>query len=349
MTSEQGCSSSSNEHQVSTSQREEETKPHSSVTARMQLGRFSQFEQSLRKEITNLDHRRCEALLENSKDLSKEGSPIFVFICQEKALWKTVCSTLGVDLRKKLSTEDFRETISERFSNLNQRDKAYFTNRPDILSKLEKIVVEGIFENFVSLFVSYGYDVNETDFSGLTALHHAIKHAFLHMADTLVKNGADAAKEARIASWIRSKMPAVYHSLYYRDFEMTRLILHSSKGIPQIQINSMDDFVYLPRNVTPSVLACLNCIQEINPFIFMMIIIIIQSHRNPTCTTEMLDQFIDIATTCRNVFTEMDSCEFPVPDCILEFRQNCLLSLTKKGVFQGKFFFQVTSALFDMK
>ena len=336
-------------HQVSYSQREEGAGPHYSSSARMQVGRFSQFEQSLRNEVKNLDHRRCKVLLENSKDVSKEGFPIFVFICQEKALWKTVCSTLGIDLREKWTKEDFRATASEKFSKLNQKDRSYFTNRPDILSKLEKVAVEEIFENFVSLFVSFGYDLNETDFNGLTALHHAIKYAFLHMADTLIKYGADVAKEARIASWVRIKMPALYHSLYYHDFEMTRIILNSSKDVLHIPIDSMDDFVYLPKSVPTPVLACLNCIQEINPIIFMMIITMIQSHSNPNCTTEMLERFIDRATTCRNVFAEVDICEFPIPDCLREFHQSCLLSLNEKGVFQGKFFFQVTSALFDME
>ena len=350
MTSEGELSSSYEViHQVSSSQREEGAGPHFSVFARMQLGRYSQFEQSLRSGISSLDHQRCKVLLENSKDESKEVFPIFVFICQEKALWKTVCSKLGIDLREKWTNEDFRATASEKFSKLNQKDRAYFTNRPDILPKLEKIAVEEIFENFVSLFASFGYNLNETDFNGLTALHHAIKHAFLHMADILIKYGADVAKEARIASWIRIKMPALYHSLYYHDFEMTRLILHSSKDILHIPINSMDNFVYLPKNVPAPVLACLNCIQEINPVIFMMVITMIQSHSNPNCTTEMLEKFVDLASTCRNVFTEVDICEFPIPDCIREFHQNCLLSLNKKGVFQGKFFFQVTSALFDME
>ena len=305
------------------------------------------FERALRTQITNLYFVGCKNLLMNDgAEHCNVLLPIFICICHEKAIWKTIASKLGIDLEAKWGEYELRELIERREKQLD----ANYIKNTGIANDLVKVAVDNIFDRFVMLFVAYGYDVDVTDFSGHTALHYAIRYGFYSTAEVLIKSGADLSKPATIASWIQVKLPALYHSLYSLDEKMTKILLTHSKGKwMEMDLEKIDDFVYLPKKTPETIKRCLQNLTELNPINFLLIVLIIKSYGNPNIDSQSLVEMINVGKSLSGLLIDFQS-HLVMPKPLHHFYITALASMknSQLGVCKDKFFFQLIDSLFNI-
>ena len=298
----------------------------------------------IKQAVSGLDYIRCTDILSNRShvrsNVGENNFPIFVYICQQKVIWKSACEHVNIDMDSKWSKESLRDHLCHQ-----QNGKHC----------LQKILVDGIFEQFILLFVEFGYNVNATDISGLAAIHYAIKHGLRLTTEILIDSGASLSKEAKISSWIHTKLPALYHCLYTLDVEMTKLVLEKSdiKILKYHQLDKrIDDCLYLPKNIPVLVQACLMEIDKFNPLSFVLIIIVMKSYSNSSLNTEVIETMI---STCRLMgsvllpsIDEVGECL--CPDSLLEFYRTSLEEVKRSGIgaCQEIFFFRLIKVLFHL-
>ena len=305
------------------------------------------FERTLRAKISSLDFEGCHTLLES--DFAVRGdelSPIFISICHEKAIWKTVALKFDVDLEEEGWNEDeLSKVISTKEDNLLS---AGYMKKTGIANGLAKVAVERIFEQFIRLFMDYGYKIDATDFSGHTALHHAIKYGFRSTVKLLIESGADLSIRAVVASWIRVKLPAIYHSLYALDEEATRIVLkHCDEGNIKMELEKIDEFVYLPKNIPETITKYLQKLNELTPLNFLLIILIIKTYGNPNINSHLLGEMVNIG---KNLSVLFHRCQIHLkaPEPLLNFYTNALTSMSQHGFCKDKFFSQLISSLYNV-
>ena len=277
------------------------------------------FERSLRTKISCLDFEGCRMLLIN--DFATDGDacfPIFISICHEKAIWKTIALKFGIDLEEEWNENQLKNAFSKNQDNLFS---VGYMEKTGIVNGLTKVVVDRIFDQFIKLFFEYGYYIDATDFSGQTALHHAIKFRFSTTAKLLVELGADPSTRAVVSSWIRVKLPAIYHALYTLDENVTSMLLmHCDESCMEMELGKIDDeFVYLPQNIPTAVAKCLQEIHQLTPLNFLLIILIIKSYGNPNVNSQILSELINTGRGVSALFHEHGTFNFTIPEPLLEF------------------------------
>ena len=265
---------------------------------KMGLEKHDPVVRSLRAAIADLDFAKCKNILVNESKFADNNFPIFVYICQQKVIWKSACEHVNIDMDSKWSKESLRDHLC------HQQNGKHFLDYSTKESCLQKILVDGIFEQFILLFVEFGYNVNATDISGLAAMHYAIKHGLRLTTEILIDSGASLLKEAKIASWIHTKLPALYHCLYTLDIEMLKVILKNSTNcacdIPKLK--HIDQFVFLPARLPLPIQDCIRMLDHINPLSFLLIVYAVKSYSNQSSEARMIKAVNEIMNTLQEFF-----------------------------------------------
>lgn len=314
----------------------------------MKFGKTDDFGSALIKRIANLDYEGCRKLLLD--DCGKHENklyPLFICICREKVTWRAIATKLGIDLEVEWKEDEFSQIIATKDKELC----SIYMKKEGIVNGLKKVAVEGIFELFVLLFIEFGFVLDVADFTGHTALHHAIKFGFKSIAKLLIQSGASLEMKAPVASWIKARLPTLYHSLYFLDVEMTRLVLmHCDSEKHQFIVEDITQFVYLPKKLPETIEQCLQKLAEINPFNFLLIIMIIRSYGNPNITPQMLTEIINIGKDFKSLFLQLQL-KHAVPEPLIDFHRNASASpkSSQNGFCKDRFFFQLIDSLYDVQ
>ena len=316
---------------------------------KMRSGSVGTFERQLRAKISRLDFEGCKTLLKN--DFAVHGdvfSPILIGICHEKALWKTLALKFDIDIEENWSEKELKKAISLKDENLLNTG---CMSKAGIKDGLAKVVVDRIFDQFMELFVEYGYHIDAMDFSSQTALHHAIRYGFSSMVRLLIELGADVNIKALISSWIRVKLPAFYHSLYTLDTKVTSAFLISCDNASlSMKLGNIEDFVYLPKNVPESIVKCLQKIDEVTPLSFLLIILIIKSYGNPNIDSQRLSEMVNIGESF-TALLQRYQIHFKTPEPLLDFYANSMAfaKMSHHGYCKDKFCLQLVNSLFNVQ
>ena len=282
---------------------------------------------------------------ERNFNYKRKSTPIFIFLCEEEANWRRTCVGIGLDTTRKWTNETLEEFF-KTFDGKIDFDVNIYTNH-GVVCKLQKVLVGHVFEEIIEVLVEFGYDVNEVDIHGRTALHYSVKYELNESRTKLIASGAAINAEARVSSWISLKLPTLFHCLYYLDLTATRLVLEASSTIPRV--SCLGDFMFIPSKVPEEVKQCLLGIQEINVLTFMLVVCIIKSYGDPSLGADKLEKLLRQAASFRTLFEEKQCAQYPPPDCVLFFYLDSVASQHKNGFCKGKFFFQLVQILFRFR
>eukprot|EP00794_Sanderia_malayensis_P011218 gene11218-12395_t len=351
---------------------------------------------SLRKEIQHLNYDGCKQLLmhQQADDAivgKRDGSlmmestccekhaPILLYLCQEYKRWLDVCTRVGIDTtrQKNFTVIDIENCIDSCEEGIKQRCLVRDSDHASlsIVSCMESILVDGVFERIVQILLEHGCDANEHDTKGWTALLYSIKHGLISIVEILLNSSCTSSlieTEARVSSWISVKLPALYHSLYWLDIDVTRLLISASPKIPATLVKSFSDRVFLPSGVPGEIRKCLACIEGKNtitaatttatmttattttepshPLVFLLFVFVIKAYGDVSLTSSQVNQLLTKAAGFRKLFQEnaKEGCFlYSSPPCGLrEFLNESEEALRKNGYCKARFFYQVAKALF---
>ena len=306
-------------------------------------------ERSLRTKISCLDFEGCKILLINYFAAHGDACyPIFISICHERAMWKTIALKFAIDLEEEWNENQLKNAISKNQDNLFS---VGYMEKTGIINGLTKVVVDRIFDQFIKLFFEFGYHIDATDFSGHTALHHAIKFKFSTTVKLLVEMGADLSIRAVVSSWVRVKLPAIYHALYALDEKVAgMLLMHCDESCMEMDLGKIDDnFVYLPQNIPSAVTKCLQEINQLTPLNFLLIILIIKSYGNPNVNSQILSELINTGKGVSALF-HGHTINITIPESLLDFAAKTQAStrIAQPEVCKHRFVLQLIEILYNI-
>lgn len=318
----------------------------------MGIKKANTFERSIRACIGNLSVENCRKLLDHGfEEHGNREAPVFIYICHEKAIWKSTAAKLGIDLEAKWNEEELTDLMETK----EQDYRCSGIKESCTANGLKKIIVDGVLEQFALLFVEFGYDIDACDFSGKTALHLAVKHGFMSTAKLLVKSGASLSRTSPIASWIRTQLPALYHSLYTLDVEMTQMVMaqsvvtRSDLEKHSVSVDGMEKFAYLPKKIPERIRQHLQAITKVNPRNFLLITLVIKAYDNPNINSKMLAEMVEVGRCFARLFNRMNL-DHVAPRPLVGFQQSSLASMNNllNESRMDRFFPQLINSLYDV-